>query len=161
MTEPSHLSRRGTFAALAVAAAAAGVAVPAAAATAQTPEEEANADMVHKFFKAWGGAAPDAVKLGEYVAESCFVTLNPGPPTPLTTRAVIVEVFKPFLKDGTSFDIEIHATTVQGPAVFVTRTDYVVKNGKRTAEPGIPAVGLFVVKGGKIAFWHDYAFAKA
>ena len=48
----------------------------------------------------------------------------------------------------------------KGPAVYVTRTDYVLKNGKRVeTDKGTPAVGLFVFKDGKIKYWHDYAFA--
>lgn len=162
--EPHDPARRAAFASLGLGAAALGLAsisgVNSAEAAQMTAEEKSNAAAVAAFFKSWGGIAPDAVKLTAPVADECYVTVNPGPPAPITARTALAEAFKSFLVDGQSFDIVIHETVAKGPAVYVTRTDYVLKNGKRVPEDkGTPAVGLFVFKDGKIKYWHDYAFA--
>ena len=127
-----------------------------------TAEEKANTATIATFFKSWGGIAPDAMKLTAPIADECYVTVNPGPPAPLTTRAALAEAFKVFLTDGQSFEIQILESVALGPSVYVTRMDYILKNGKRVPEDkGTPAVGLFVFKDGKIKYWHDYAFTPA
>ena len=165
--ETQEISRRTAFASLGLGAAALGLVsaaggIKGAEAAQMTAEEKANAQAVATFFKSWGGVAPDAVKLTAPIADECYVTVNPGPPAPITSRTALAEAFKSFLADGQSFDIQILETVSKGPAVYVTRMDYVLKNGKRVPEDkGTPAVGLFVFKDGKIKYWHDYAFAKA
>jgi limonene-1,2-epoxide hydrolase len=158
MSNDTHVTRRTAFASVAGIAAAAGLSGTANAAP--SAEESANVQLVTAFMKAWGPQTPDPAKLASYLAEQCFVTLNPGPPAPIASRAAAQEAFKPFLADGTSFDLEILETKAKGPAVFMTRLDYSVKQGKRTAAEAVPAVALFVVKDGKIKSWHDYAFSK-
>ena len=172
MTGNSHdLSRRDAFTtlgtSLGLGAAALGLAsavggVKSAAAAPMTAEEQANTATIATFFKSWGGIAPDAMKLTAPIADECYVTVNPGPPAPLTTRAALAEAFKVFLTDGQSFEIQILESVALGPSVYVTRMDYILKNGKRVPEDkGTPAVGLFVLKDGKIKYWHDYAFTPA
>lgn len=165
MTENKHdLTRRAAFASVGLGAAALGMMSGMKGAQAHaanrnlTAEEKANTAAVEAFFKAWGGIAPDAVKLTAPIAEECYVTVNPGPPTPITTRAALAEAFKAFLVDGQSFEIQILESVALGPSVYATRMDYILKNGKRVPEDkGTPAVGLFVFKDGKIKYWHDYA----
>ena len=161
-TDANGLSRRNAFVSAAgLSALAVGfVGTRTAQAAAMTAAEKANVEVVNAFMKAWGGTAPDVAKLASYVAEECFVTLNPGPPAPITTRAAVQETFKPFLANGAAFELEVLQTVAMGASVYVTRMDYTLKAGKR-ADAGVPAVGLFVLKDGKIKNWHDYAFTKA
>jgi limonene-1,2-epoxide hydrolase len=167
MTETSRdMTRRTAFASLGLGAAALGLAAGMKDAQAHaadkkmSAEEKANAQAVETFFKSWGGIAPDAVKLTAPIADECYVTVNPGPKDPITSRTALAEAFKAFLVDGQSFQIDILESVALGPSVYVTRMDYILKNGKRVPEDkGTPAVGLFVFKDGKIKYWHDYAFA--
>ncbi|MBY0508509.1 MAG: nuclear transport factor 2 family protein [Rhodospirillaceae bacterium] len=165
MTETSReITRRTAFASLGLGAAALGLAAGMKDAAAHgdkkmSAEEKANAEAVAAFFKSWGGIAPDAMKLTAPIADECYVTVNPGPKDPITSRAALAEAFKAFLTDGQSFQIDILQTVALGPSVYVTRMDWILKNGKRVPEDkGTPAAGLFVFKDGKIKYWHDYAF---
>lgn len=166
MAETSHeMTRRTAFASLGLGAAALGLVAGMKDAHAHgdkkmSAEEKANTEAVAAFFKSWGGIGPDAMKLTAPIADDCYVTVNPGPKDPITTRAALAEAFKMFLKDGMSFQIDILETVALGPSVYVTRMDWILKNGKRVPEDkGTPAAGLFVFKDGKIKYWHDYAFA--
>lgn len=129
---------------------------PAAAAE-QSAQQKEDIDLVHAFIHAWKGP-PDTAKLGSYIAEQCFVSIIPGPPAPATTRAGAVEVFESFLKTAPEgFDLNILSTTARGGAVFITRRDYGIKDGKHT-DAGAPAVAMLIVKDGKISNWYDYTF---
>lgn len=166
MTETSHdMTRRTAFATLGAGAAALALMAETNSAHAHaadrkmSTEERANADAVAAFFKSWGGIAPDAVKLTAPIADECYVTVNPGPKDPITSRAALAEAFKAFLTNGQSFQIDILETVAMGPSVYVTRMDWILKDGKRVpTDKGTPAAGMFVFKDGKIKYWHDYAF---
>lgn len=124
-----------------------------------TAEEKANVKIIRDYMEVWRGPNLDLNALVSVVADDCFITINPGPPEVLTSRAAVMEAFKPFLAfEG--FELEILEAHANGPAVFVTRMDYSLKGGKR-ADEGTPAVGLFVVADGKVKYWHDYAFPRA
>ena len=90
--ETQEISRRTAFASLGLGAAALGLVsaaggIKGAEAAQMTAEEKANAQAVATFFKSWGGVAPDAVKLTAPIADECYVTVNPGPPAPITSKS--------------------------------------------------------------------------
>jgi limonene-1,2-epoxide hydrolase len=154
-----NLSRRTAFGALGALGGAAGFAsmfARTASAAEMTAEEKANVKMIKDYMEVWRGPNLTLDGLVADIAEDCFVTINPGPPEVLTSRAAVSDAFKSFLAyEG--FELEILEAHASGPAVFVDRMDYSLKDGKRSDE-GTPAVGLFIVAEGKIKYWHDYAF---
>jgi limonene-1,2-epoxide hydrolase len=55
---------------------------------------------------------------------------------------------------GFTYDIETHSVYTCGPVVVLHRTDIRMQQGK--PDKPVPAVGVFVVKKGKIVAWSDY-----
>lgn len=160
------LSRRAALASAAVSGLV--LSLPSADASEQTAGEKSDIDLVRSFMRAWKGP-PNSPKLGEFIAEQCFIIILPGPPAPATTRAAAVEMFKSQLENAPEgFDLNVLSATARGGAVFITRRDYGLKDGKRTdplgvkdgkrADPGASAVALLIVKDGKISNWYDYTF---
>lgn len=147
------INRRAVFAAGALGALAS-VALPSGRAEAAEMGEleKANVKLVGEFAKAWEASPPDAVAIGNFLAEDCKVTW-PGR-QPLMGRAAAVEMFKKAIGPGAKNTLGIKQTIAYGPVVVHQRIDV---NASAT-NPGkpLPIVAVYVIKNGKIQEWDEW-----
>ena len=63
------------------------------------------------------------------------------------------DTFEMLLSMCQGFEVVIHREVAQGDIVMNERTDRFLQNGKWVE---LPVAGVFVVRDGKVAIWHDY-----
>lgn len=151
-----ELTRRGLAVAggLGVAALAAGA---ASAETAPSAAEQANLKLVMDFCSSWGAADFDADKvMATYLAPQCRVRVIDSGPF-LSSPAAVAQAFKAYAPHGERFKVDFLSTYAKGPIAVTQRIDTQVGGDK--AGQHWPMVGVFVVRGGKIAEWTDYVAA--
>ncbi len=128
-----------------------------AAAAALTPTETANIEIIAAFLKAWGDPAADGAKVAAPVADDCVIRMDETKP-PLMGKAAGIAAIDGYFARGLRFDIKVHQTFAKGPVVASWRTDVVIDHGKPGAT--FDAVGVYVLKDGKIHEWSDYMLTK-
>lgn len=124
------------------------------AGAAQAVDTKANKQVVADFIASWGDH--DVDKTLSYVTDDCFYQNMPL--EPMQGRAVMRKFLEPFFGKASfsapfSLQPEILHVVAQGDMVFQERIDHYVI-GK--AHYDIPDVGVYQIRGGKIASWKDY-----
>jgi len=153
------ITRRDAFAASGAAAIGLLTFNAGAAAAAMTPAEQANVALIDTMLKAWGDPKVEAAAFGAFLADDCIVKMVETEPA-VTGKAATIAAIKMYLDRGLRFDIKITAAFARGPVVAVTRDELMYNQGKPGAR--FEAVGVYVVRDGKIKEWTDYALpAKA
>ena len=75
------------------------------------------------------------------------------PLDPVYGRQAVRDTLEALLAMGTDSDWVVHREVESGDTVMNERTDKFLVNGKWLE---LPVAGVFVVRDGKIALWHDY-----
>jgi limonene-1,2-epoxide hydrolase len=117
-----------------------------------TAAEKANVAVVNDMCRAW--AAPlDFDKIGSFLAEDCVFRASETAPA-IKGRQAIVDALKKMLGAPSKAEFEVVETFARGPIVFNERFDRFNMPQRNVNWHG---VGVFVLKGGKIAEWSDFA----
>lgn len=151
------LARRELFAAGGVAALAAVALARPAAAAKHSASEQANVKLVEDFCLGWMAKHYDAdTEMARFLAADSSVRMVEDKP-PVIGPAAAATAMKSFSVSGQSIDVKILEAFAKGPVVVNSRIDTVKAPGK--PDQVYKIVGVFVVKGGKIAEWTDYLAA--
>jgi limonene-1,2-epoxide hydrolase len=107
-------------------------------------------ELVTEFCKLW--ASPDPDKLASYFTEDAVYQNIPM--DPLQGRQAISDFIAGFNAAFDGIDFNVHRQVSDGTVVMNERTD--VMRRKDGGEVPLPVMGVFEVRGGKIAAWRDY-----
>jgi limonene-1,2-epoxide hydrolase len=75
------------------------------------------------------------------------------PLEPVYGPAAVKETIESLLASGSDADWVVHREVAQGDTVMNERTDRFLQGDKWLE---LPVAGVFVIRDGKIALWHDY-----
>jgi len=146
------MMNRRSFLASAGLAAPAALAVPSVAAAADwTAAEKANVAVVTEMCRTWK-APVDFDKVASFLADDCVYRATETAP-PVKGRQAILDSLKKMLGTVSKAEFEIVQTFARGPMVVNERFDRFTMPQRSMEWHGI---GVFMVKGGKIAEWNDY-----
>jgi limonene-1,2-epoxide hydrolase len=123
-------------------------AVPATAAE-RTATEVANLALVSDFCAAFGSR--DMTKIMSYLAPECSYRITETAMPAVGPAAV--ERIKSYVERSSSIEFKILDSWARGPMVINERIDSFIRSDAR---PAYHLVGVFLIKGGKIAEWTDY-----
>jgi limonene-1,2-epoxide hydrolase len=111
----------------------------------------ADADaLVTEFCKLW--ATPDPDQIASYFTDDGVYHNIPMPPA--EGREAIREFLDVMLNGFDGIDFQVHRQLSHGNVVMNERTDRMRRTGGGEIE--LPVMGVFEVRGGKIAAWRDY-----
>jgi len=105
--------------------------------------------VVREFCAAWSSRDVDAI-LAWFAADAVYHNM---PIAPVRGHPEIRSVLEMFVPPASKIEFEILALASRGDVVFTERVDRFTVAGKEIA---LPVVGVFEVRGGKIAAWRDY-----
>ena len=108
-----------------------------------------NQVKIEAFIRAWSRL--DAGELADYFAEEGVYHNIPA--SPVVGRENIRQFIAGFIKPWTSTEWVISNILTEGDLVMVERLD---KTRTAAGDVDLPCVGVFVMKGEKIAVWRDY-----
>ena len=146
------MMKRRSFLVSAGFAAPAAIALPGVAAAADwTDAEKANVAVVNEMCRLWT-APVNFDKVGSFLTEDCVYRATETAP-PVKGRQAIVDSLKKMLGAATKAQFEIVQTFARGPMVVNERFDRFALPQSQFEWHGI---GVFMLKGGKIAEWNDY-----
>ncbi len=120
--------------------------------SAPTAAEKANIDVVNQFCKAWNLSPANAAKEKMLSLMTADCTWQIGKSPAAVGRAAIGERMTKFLAN-TRFELNVFDTFARGDLVVNSRIDSNV-HPDATDTP-YPIVGIFYLKGGKIAEWYE------
>ena len=148
---PSAISRRAAFGGAGLILASA--MTSAAAAADLSAVEKANMKVVADFLKAW--AAPDAAgaKLAALMADDGEFRYERK--APVVGKAALIAAFDAYLAEGKRYEMTPLETHAKGPVVTHFRHETAITAGKRGHVETL--AGLFVLAGGKIKIWENFA----
>lgn len=106
-------------------------------------------ELVTTFCAEWADADPD--KIADYFTEDAVY--HNIPMEPVEGRDAIRTFVAGFVAAFGNIDFRVHRQLADGDVVMNERTDVFSLNG---GEIELPVVGVFEVRGGKIAAWRDY-----
>jgi limonene-1,2-epoxide hydrolase len=116
-----------------------------------TAAERANINTVTDFCAAW--LTHDSNKVNAFLADN--VAMRWSEKSPWTTgREASAQKIKQLIDGAEKVELQILDTYARGPMVLNERMDKTTKQGKTSS---FHLVGIFIVRGGKIAEWLDYA----
>ena len=117
--------------------------------------EEANVKLVTEFCKLWEDG--DVEKLVPYLHEDLYYEIweDGGE---INGPEEFRQTMGPFLDGMKKIEWEIFRTEAMGKVVINERHDHFYRKGDDPEDKDwhFPVVGVFVIKDGKIAIWHDY-----
>jgi len=111
--------------------------------------QKVNMKVVADFIASWS----DPDKAVTYLAPDASVRMVEDQP-PVVGPEAVATAMKGFMTPGVKIAVKTLHTTAYGPVVVNQRIDTLKTPGK--PDQVFPVVGVFVVKGGKIAEWTDY-----
>lgn len=106
--------------------------------------------VVTEFCALW--STPDVDQIVEWFTEDAVYHNIPMPP--VQGHAAIREFIAGFVAAFDGIDFTVHHQIAQGELVMNERTD--VMRRKDGFEIALPVMGVFEVRGGRIAAWRDY-----
>lgn len=106
--------------------------------------------VVTEFCKLW--SQPDPEQLADWFTDDAVYHNIPMPPA--EGREAIREFIAGFLAAFDGIDFQVHRQVSDGNVVMNERTD--VMRPKNGTAVGLPVMGVFEVRDGKIAVWRDY-----
>jgi limonene-1,2-epoxide hydrolase len=115
--------------------------------------EQANIKVVTDFCAAWAGH--DLNKVMSFFADTCAYRVSETN-EPIKGRDAVTATIKGFLDRVVRF--EVLDTSAKGPMVFNERIDHFTP-GEKMPLKSWHGVGVFFLKGGKIAEWQDYTIS--
>lgn len=126
-----------------------------AAAAEPTAQEKANIAVVNAFFDAT--RPKDAAKALSYMTDDCVYRMTETLP-PAKGHEAIAKTLAQFVDHADKISFQIYATCALGPIVINHRLDTFTSKTNPLLFEG---VGVFFLKGGKIAEWTDYTIRAA
>lgn len=112
---------------------------------------ESNETVVTNFVKEFEVAAPNPQKVGAYFTDDAVY--HNMPMAPINGKAAIIETVAGWKAMMSCNGWEVLNQVAHGDVVMNERIDHFIANGK---EIGLPVVGVFELRDGKIAAWRDY-----
>jgi len=110
----------------------------------------ANTDLIRSFIEAWNRNDADAV-MTHFTDDAVYHNI---PVEPVQGLEEIRKTIDGFAGMSEEIKWELHAIAEdENGSVFTERTDSFKIGGKWV---GIPVMGIFEVKGGKVSAWRDY-----
>ena len=128
----------------------------------RTETEKANVALVCEFIGKWGKDFNPAEEYPRAFAPNCRLTIESPSDSAVQwedgqihrgLEAAIASSHK-YLEAGLNYEAEIHEVFASGPIVVTRRSDVLKRQGQ--PDKPVSAVGVFVLKGGKIVAWDDY-----
>jgi len=122
-----------------------------------TAEEQLeNARMVLKY---WEAHHKGPVNRWDYFTEDARIYFPTRDDYPIPEKAgpakeIFKQIGEEYANRGFKYDVEVHSVYTCGPLVILHRTD--IRKVEGQPDKPVPAVGVFVVKNGKIVGWSDY-----
>ncbi len=110
--------------------------------------EAENIELVRKFCAEW--TKPDIPKIVDYFTDDAVY--HNMPLQPLQGKDAIKGVIEQFTAPFQGGDWQVSHIAAVGDVVLTERVDRFI--GEKTIE--LPVMGVFEIKGGKIAAWRDY-----
>ena len=108
-----------------------------------------NEKIVREFIAAWSELEPEQL-VAYFTEDGVYHNM---PIQPVSGHQDLLGFISGFIADWEKTDWEILNLVAQGDVVMVERIDRTVSGG-RTVE--LPCLGVFEMRGGKIAAWRDY-----
>lgn len=108
-----------------------------------------NAQTVRDFIAAWPRMDVDEI-VGYFTADGIYHNM---PMAPVAGTDMLKGFIAAFLKDWTATSWDVVNLLAAGDIVIAERVDHIHIGDKACA---LPAVGVFELRGGKIAAWRDY-----
>lgn len=112
---------------------------------------KSNETVVTNFVKEFEVAAPDPQKVGAYFTDDAVY--HNMPMAPINGKAAIIKTVAGWKAMMSCNGWEVRNQVAHGDVVMNERIDHFIANGK---EIGLPVVGVFELRDGKIAAWRDY-----
>jgi limonene-1,2-epoxide hydrolase len=115
---------------------------------------ESPIDVVRRFCAAWSDNRPTAELAAFFTDDAVYHNI---PMAPVTGREAIAKNIDSFIRPGApgieSIQFRVIHIAANGPVVMTERVDAFKLPGKSFE---LPVMGIFEIRGGKIAAWRDY-----
>ena len=115
---------------------------------------ESPIDVVRRFCAAWSDNRPTAELAAFFTDDAVYHNI---PMAPVTGREAIAKNIASFIRPGApgieSIQFRVIHIAANGPVVMTERVD-AFKLPSKSFE--LPVMGIFEIRGGKIAAWRDY-----